>query len=327
MHGVNTSMMAACQMNELSHQHIPVLLNEVVDHLITSRDGIYVDATFGRGSHTQAILARLSPEGRLIALDRDPEAVAYAKQHFATDKRFSIFHTAYSNLADLLNQLKILGQVQGVLLDLGVSSPQLDNPNRGFSFKQSGELDMRMDTTQGEEAKIWLQTVSEKELADVLWQYGEEKKSRRIARAIVKARLEEPINTTTQLAEIIARALPRPKKFNDKHPATRSFQAIRIFINQELMELQRVLSQILSILSIGGRMAVISFHSLEDRAVKQFIIEQEKGKPLPRGLPIKDNNFTPRLKSLNKPIKPSEAEINHNPRARSAILRIAEKLS
>lgn len=318
--------MAACHMSEML-QHIPVLLHEAVDALVTTTTGIYVDATFGRGSHSHAILQRLSQQGRLIAFDKDPEAVAYAKAHFSKDKRFTIIHSSFANLTRELNHLHLNGQINGILFDLGVSSPQLDNPERGFSFARSGKLDMRMDTTSGVDAITWIAQIGEKELADILWQYGEEKFSRRIARAIVTKRAEAPITTTAQLADIIKFAIPAPKKPHDKHPATRSFQAIRIAINAELTDLEQALNQSISALSKGGRLAVISFHSLEDRIVKQFIKQQEKGQPIPRGLPIKAKDFQAVLSSLGKPIKPSLTEINLNQRARSAILRIAEKRS
>jgi 16S rRNA (cytosine1402-N4)-methyltransferase len=320
--------MAACRMSDIFDQHIPVLLNEAVTNLLTHSEGIYVDATFGRGSHTQAILDRLSPQGRLIAFDKDPDAVRYAQQYFAHDKRFTIFHRSFAQLQTSLNELQIAEHIDGILFDLGVSSPQLDNPARGFSFSKTGKLDMRMDPTQGQDAMTWLATIDEAELADVLWRYGDEKFSRRIARAIVTKRAETPITTTQQLADIIKFAIPKPNKPHDKHPATRSFQAIRIVINQELTELEQALEQALKVLKVGGRLAVISFHSLEDRIVKQFIKLHEKGQDtLPRGLPIKNQHFHARFKSIAKPIKPSEHEMNHNPRARSATLRIAEKLS
>lgn len=319
--------MAACRMSELFHQHIPVLLNEAVDNLFTVTDGIYVDATFGRGSHSQAILNRLSPQGRLIAFDKDPEAIAYAKERFAHDKRFTIVHRSFADIQSCLTEMNLFGKINGCLFDLGVSSPQLDNPERGFSFSKEGKLDMRMDTTQGIDAMSWLAKVGEKELADILWNYGEEKFSRRIARAIVTTRQETPITSTAQLADIIKFATPKPKKPHDKHPATRSFQAIRIAINEELTDLEKGLNQALEALCLGGRLAVISFHSLEDRIVKQFIKHHEKGQDLPRGLPVKGTTFDARLTSMGKPIKPSMKEININPRARSAILRIAEKLS
>lgn len=315
--------MAACRMSEIFHQHIPVLLGEVIRNLITTPDGIYVDATFGRGSHSQAILNQLNSNGRLIAFDKDPEAIAYAKEHFAHDSRFSIHHTSFAKLQSYLKK----NEVSGILFDLGVSSPQLDNPNRGFSFMRDGQLDMRMDTSQGIDATTWLATVNEEELARILWVYGEEKYSRRIARALVKEREKTSITTSAQLAEIITRTMPKQFNPKEKHPATRSFQAIRIAINQELIELEQALIQSLEVLKTGGRLLVISFHSLEDRIVKQFIKQHEKGPELPRGLPVKENKFKARLKALSKPIKPEFSELNLNPRARSAILRIAEKIS
>lgn len=317
--------MAVCRMSELFHNHIPVLLQEAVENLITTPDGIYVDATFGRGSHSQAILNKLSAKGRLISLDKDLDAIAYAKQHFH-DARFSIHHASFARMQMVLSDLNVFGQVSGVLFDLGVSSPQLDNPQRGFSFVRDGKLDMRMDISQGIDAMTWLTTISEAELATVLWEFGEEKFSRRVAKAIVDARAKAPIATTAQLAEIIKQAIPRIGK-QEKHPATRSFQAIRIAVNNELSELQTSLPQAMNALAISGRLAVISFHSLEDRIVKQFIHLNEKGIPLPRHLPVKGNAFQARLHTVMKPLKPSETEINNNPRARSAILRIAEKLS
>ena len=318
--------MAVRRMSDIFHQHIPVLLQEAVDHLVISPDGTYVDATFGRGSHSQAILSKLSSQGRLIAFDKDPDAIAYAKQHIH-DPRFALFHSSFARLQMCLNELGVFGNIQGILFDLGVSSPQLDNPARGFSFTREGPLDMRMDTSQGIDAMHWLAEVDEKKLATVLWEYGEEKCSRRIARAIVSARAESLIKTTTQLADIIASVMPRSKKPHEKHPATRSFQAIRIAINQELTELQLGLLQSLEALVVGGRLCVVSFHSLEDRIVKQFIKLHEKGPDLPRGLPIKGNHFHARLQAIGKPIKPSTYETNVNFRARSAILRIAEKRS
>lgn len=317
--------MVACRMSENFDQHIPVLLQEAVQHLITAADGIYVDATFGRGSHSRAILEQLGPNGRLIAFDKDPEAITYAKKYIQDD-RFSIFHSSFSSMQFVLQELDLVEKVSGVLFDLGVSSPQLDNPERGFSFVREGRLDMRMDTSRGIDAMQWLADIGESELANVLWQYGEEKFSRRIARAIVKTREETPITTTAQLAEIIARNVPN-KKMQDKHAATRSFQAIRIAVNQELTDLEKALPQSLEVLAVGGRLAVISFHSLEDRIAKQFIRQHEKGEELPHGLPVKGTTFNARLKSVGKAIKPSEQELKVNPRARSAILRVAEKLS
>lgn len=319
--------MAACRMSDVFHHHIPVLLEEAVTHLFTIANGVYVDATFGRGSHSRALLDRLGPEGKLIAFDKDPEAVAYARQYFAHDSRFTIIHGSFAGMHESLEKLHVAGKVHGVLFDLGVSSPQLDNPERGFSFSKPGKLDMRMDTTRGIDAMTWLAQVDEKTLADILYRFGEEKLSRRIARAIVDARANSPVTTTAQLADIIRHAMPRPQKPHDKHPATRSFQAIRIAVNQELSDLEAGLQQALHVLAPGGRLAVISFHSLEDRIVKQFIRQHEKGQELPRGLPVKGVRFNARLHSVCKPIKPGPKEIHHNPRARSAILRIAEKLS
>lgn len=317
--------MAVRRMSEKSHQHIPVLLEEAVNSLITLPGGLYVDATFGRGSHARAILERLNPQGRLIAFDKDPEAIAYAKQTI-TDHRFKIIHTSFAALQSVLQRENVFGTVNGILFDLGVSSPQLDNPERGFSFVREGKLDMRMDTSQGKSAMEWLADIDETELANVLWLYGEEKFSRRIARAIVAAREVAPITTTAKLSEIITRAIPF-KKMQDKHAATRSFQAIRIAVNHELEDLEQVLPQALEALALHGRLAVISFHSLEDRIVKQFIRQHEKGEDLPHRLPIRSSYFIPRLKSVGKPVKAGETEVSINTRARSAIMRIAEKQS
>lgn len=315
--------MAVRRMSEHMQQHIPVLLEEAVNSLVTLPGGIYVDATFGRGSHSREILQRLNADGRLIAFDKDPEAIAYAKQTM-TDNRFKIFHASFASLQSVLLRENVFGNINGILFDLGVSSPQLDTPERGFSFVREGRLDMRMDTSQGKSAMEWLADIDETELANVLWLYGEEKFSRRIARAIVTARQTAPITTTAALAQIITRAIPF-KKTQDKHAATRSFQAIRIAVNRELVELEEVLPQALEALTVGGRLAAISFHSLEDRIVKQFIRQHEKGEELPHGLPVRSSYFNPRLKSVGKPVKASEAELTTNPRARSAIMRIAEK--
>ncbi|HVE43671.1 MAG TPA: 16S rRNA (cytosine(1402)-N(4))-methyltransferase RsmH [Gammaproteobacteria bacterium] len=311
-------------MNERCHTHIPVLLKETISMLITDRDGLYIDATFGRGSHAKAILEELSEAGRLIAFDKDPEAVNYANVHFIKDKRFSIFHASFAGMADCLKERDACGQVHGILFDLGVSSPQLDNPMRGFSFSREGALDMRMDTTKGQDAMRWLATVDEKALADVLWQYGEERFSRRIARAIVASRLKAPITTTTQLADIIKYAQPKTKQ--ERHPATRSFQAIRIAINDELGDLEKGLVQAKEALVVGGRLLVISFHSLEDGIVKRFMKERDKEDALPRKLPIKKTVSKRTLKVLCNPIKPTKEEIDRNPRSRSAVLRVAEKV-
>lgn len=317
--------MAICRMNETYH-HQPVLLKEAVSALVTTPDGLYIDATFGRGGHAKAILEKLTIKGRLIAFDKDDEAVQFAQQYFSSDQRLQIFHQSFKEMEAVISAKGLMGKVNGVLFDLGVSSPQIDAPTRGFSFAKDGPLDMRMDQTKGMTAAEWLQTVSEEKLADILWSLGEEKYSRRIARIIVQQRLIAPIETTRQLADLIKRVVPRSKK-EDKHPATRSFQAIRIAINEELTDLALGLQHAFNILAPGGRMTVISFHSLEDRVVKQFIRQLEKGAPLPKGLPIKGPGFTSQLISLGKSVKPSFMEINNNPRARSARLRIAEKQS
>jgi 16S rRNA (cytosine1402-N4)-methyltransferase len=317
--------MVACRMTKAIHQHQPVLLAEVIDNLLIKPDGVYVDATFGRGGHARAILDCLGPMGRLLAMDKDPEAIAHACQHFGSDKRFSIHHGSFASLATILQALQLNGKVDGILFDLGVSSPQLDNPARGFSFQQIGKLDMRMDTSSGVDAATWIQQISEQELANVLWEYGEERFSRRIARAIVAARQETPITTTQQLAGIIAAAHPAWEK--GKNPATKSFQAIRIAINHELDDIQQGLEQALEALQIHGRLAVISFHSLEDRITKHFIQHHERGDNFPARLPVKHRDHQPRLKRAGRAIKPSLREVEQNPRARSAVLRIAEKQS
>lgn len=315
--------MVACRMEE-KVQHQPVLLAEVLANLAIQPNGIYVDATFGRGGHTQAILNQLGPQGRLFALDKDPEAIAYAQQRFAKDPRFCIQHSSFAQIENFLQSQDVFGKVDGILLDLGVSSPQLDDPERGFSFMRPGRLDMRMDSSHGMDAATWLANVSEEELAKVLWEFGEERFSRRIARAIVSIRRETPITTTTQLAEIVAAANPAWEK--GKNPATRSFQAIRIAINHELDDLKLGLDQSLESLKVGGRLLVISFHSLEDRLVKHFVQDHERGEQFPLGMPIKHESIRPRMKRLGRAIKPSAQEIANNPRARSAVLRIAEKL-
>jgi 16S rRNA (cytosine1402-N4)-methyltransferase len=317
--------MVACRMNEETNKHLPVMLDEVIENLAIKADGVYVDATFGRGGHTQAILSKLSPAGRLFVLDKDPEAIAFARQYFGSDSRFVAQQGSFTQLETLLKSHQLHGQVDGILFDLGVSSPQLDTPERGFSFMRAGKLDMRMDSSQGIDAATWIATVPEKELANVLWEYGEERFSRRVARSIVQSRTETPITTTDQLAAIVSAAIPNWEK--GKHPATRSFQAIRIAINHELDDLQLGLAQSLEALKVGGRLLVISFHSLEDRLVKHFIQRHERGDEFPAGLPIKQDQFRTRLKRTGRAIKSTEREIEMNPRARSAILRIAEKLS
>lgn len=306
--------------------HRPVMLDEALAGLALRPGGLYVDGTFGRGGHSGAILDALQGQGFLHALDRDPAACHAAWTRFGTQPNFRIHRRNFGELGALMRELELLGQVQGLLLDLGVSSPQFDDAERGFSFANDGPLDMRMDPDSGESAAGWIARAPDSEIADVLWIYGEERASRRIARRIVEARSAEPITRTAQLAEIIARAMPGPRQ--KIHPATRSFQAIRIYINGELDALRAALDASLDLLAPGGRLAVISFHSLEDRIVKQFMRRHAKGEAdkLPRDLPIIPKAFEPRLKLLGKPQYASDAEVRANPRSRSAVMRVAEKL-
>lgn len=307
-----------------SFAHQPVLMPELLEGLNISSSGIYIDATFGRGGHSRAILNCLASQGRLFTIDKDPAAIAYAKANFNNDNRFYIQQGSFTELYDLAVKHNCVGKVDGIVLDLGVSSPQLDDPERGFSFMRDGPLDMRMDPSQGINAAKWLATVKEEVLANVIYMYGEERYSRRIAKAIVQARQESPITTTKRLAEIVATAHPAWEQH--KHPATRTFQALRIFINKELDELRTVLTQCLTVLKVGGRLGVISFHSLEDRIVKQFIQQQAKGDSFLSQLPIIDQQLNMRARSIGKAIKPSAAEKQRNPRSRSAVLRIMEKI-
>ena len=304
--------------------HRPVLLNEVLEVLNIRPGGVYVDATFGRGGHAEAILQRLGPEGRLMAIDKDPQAVAVAKSKFANDPRFSIFHGSFADVGHAVEQAGLSGQVDGLLLDLGVSSPQLDDGQRGFSFLRDGPLDMRMDTTSGESAAQWLAHAKESDIIQVLREFGEERFAKRIARSIVETRQEQPIETTAQLAALISEAVPKHEK--EKHPATRSFQAIRIFINRELDDLRQCLDQILDVLREGGRLVVISFHSLEDRIVKRFVRDLARGDDFPSDLPVTADQLNPKMRLVGKAVRASLAETAANPRARSAVLRVAEKL-
>lgn len=305
--------------------HQPVLTEEVLNGLDITEDGYYVDATFGRGGHSRLILQKLGPQGRLLAIDQDPAAVkAGLQQPFAEDPRFIIRAGSFVKLKEFVAEQEWNGKVKGILLDLGLSSPQVDDPSRGFSFSKPGPLDMRMNPQQEMSAATWLNTADENKIAQVLYEYGEERFSRRIARAIVAARMEKPLETTTELAQIIARSMPYHER--QKHPATRCFQAIRIFINQELTVLKSCLNQSLEVLAIGGRLGVISFHSLEDRIVKQFIHLHAQGEILHK-LPIIEAKINRRLRKVGPLIRPQKAEIVLNPRARSARLRIAEKLA
>ena len=308
-------------MSGTEFKHETVLLNEAVEALITNQDGVYIDGTFGRGGHSRLILERLSAAGRLIGFDKDPEAVAVGEALAAEDGRFSIVHGSFAELEVQVEQLALAGAVDGVLFDLGVSSPQLDDAERGFSFMHDGPLDMRMNNQAGQSAAQWLNSADANDIATVLKEYGEERFSKLIANAIVAAR---PLSTTAELASLIDKA--SPKKEKGKHPATRSFQAIRIFINRELDDLTDVLDQSLKVLKQHGRLVVISFHSLEDRIVKQFIQRKEKGEALPRNLPIRDDMVKRELRSVGKAVRAGEDEVSVNVRSRSAIMRVAEKL-
>ncbi len=296
--------------------HIPVLAAEALAALAIRADGTYVDGTFGRGGHSRAILAQLGPQGRLVALDRDPQAAEEART--IRDPRFSFFHLRFSQLSQA-----VPGEVQGMLFDLGVSSPQLDDPGRGFSFRADAPLDMRMDTTAGATAAQWLAEAQEEEIREVIREYGEERFAKQIAAAIVAARGSQPIVRTRQLADLVAKAVRTREPGQD--PATRTFQALRIHVNRELEEVSLMLPQAVSRLAAGGRLAVISFHSLEDRIVKRFV--QALARPeVPRRLPLRASEMPqPALKLVGRPVRPSEHEIRSNPRARSATLRVAER--
>ena len=298
--------------------HLPVLYAQVMDGLRVVEDGRYLDGTFGRGGHARGVLERLGPGGRLLLMDKDPEAIAEAERSFGDDTRVSIRRGSFAALGDW----DLAHDLDGVLFDLGVSSPQLDVAQRGFSFGKDGPLDMRMDPESGESAAEWIARADEREIADVLWTYGEEKQSRRIARAIVARRATQPFARTADLASVIASVMPRGDKI---HPATRSFQAIRIHINRELADLELGLDAALACLKPGGRLAVISFHSLEDRMVKQFIARHAKAPPANRRLP-QVQAFVPVLVDRGGAIRADAAELAANPRARSAVLRVAEKL-
>lgn len=307
-----------------SFKHTSVLLQECLDGLAIKPDGIYIDATFGRGGHSGEILSLLGEQGRLIAFDRDPQAIEAAKR-FADDKRFTIVHSPFADMADVIESMSLTGEIDGVLMDLGVSSPQLDDAERGFSFLRDGPLDMRMDTSRGQSAAEWLAEADEQDITQVIKEFGEEKFGKRIAHAIVNERKVNPITRTSELVRIIDQAMPVKDKF--KHPATRTFQGIRIYINAELEQLRVGLKAATAILKPKGRLAVISFHSLEDRLVKRFMKEQSKGKAVPHGLPLTQQEIDADkvLSLIGKAIKPGEDELAVNVRSRSAVLRVAEK--
>ncbi|MEH6734816.1 MAG: 16S rRNA (cytosine(1402)-N(4))-methyltransferase RsmH [Shewanella sp.] len=305
--------------------HLSVLLNETVDGLNIQSDGIYIDGTFGRGGHSRHVLSHLGENGRLIAIDRDPQAIEAAKQ-FADDPRFQIVHGGFGQLAEYVEELGLTGRINGVLLDLGVSSPQLDDAERGFSFLRDGPLDMRMDNSQGQTAAQWIARAEIEDMAWVFKTYGEEKNSRHIARCIAADREKTPFLRTKDLADLIARITKNKER--NKHPATRVFQAIRIYINSELEQIDQALEGALAVLAPQGRLSVISFHSLEDRMVKRFIRRHSQAESVPYGLPIMEAelNKSRKLKAVSKALKPSDAELEQNPRARSSVLRVAERL-
>ena len=305
--------------------HKSVLLEQAVAALLVDGCGPYIDGTFGRGGHSREILSRLDENGRLFALDRDPEAILSGARLAEQDSRFTISRGSFADLQRFADQQQITGKVSGVLLDLGVSSPQLDDASRGFSFQHDGPLDMRMDPDSGISAADWLNSARESDIADVLKRFGEERYARRIARAIVFNRNQQSITTTGRLAEIVKQAHPRWER--DKHPATRVFQGIRIFINQELDSLRQALEQALQVLRVGGHLVVISFHSLEDKIVKKFMSLQTKGDNFPRDLPVTHNQLQPTLRIIGKAVRPDDSEIDVNPRARSAIMRVAERIA
>ncbi|OKY26469.1 16S rRNA (cytosine(1402)-N(4))-methyltransferase RsmH [Thalassotalea sp. PP2-459] len=305
--------------------HISVLLDEAISGLAINPDGIYIDGTFGRGGHSGLILSKLSDQGRLIAIDRDPTAIAAAEKYSA-DPRFSIEHTGFADLLSIAEKEQLLGKVDGILLDLGVSSPQLDQAERGFSFMNDGPLDMRMDTTRGQTAEQWLAIADVEDITWVLRTFGEEKHAWRIANAIVDSREESPLTTTGQLAALIKKTAPQREI--KKHPATRSFQAIRMYINSELEQIEQALAASLSVLAEGGRLVVISFHSLEDRLVKQFMKKHSQGKQVPRGLPVSEAEINKGKKlRLEGRQKPSKHEVGENVRSRSSVMRVATRLA
>ncbi len=306
--------------------HISVLLEESISGLAIKPDGIYIDCTFGRGGHSGLILENLGPNGRLIAVDRDPTAIAAAEK-YAADERFIIEHHGFADLQMIVDKHELSEKIDGILLDLGVSSPQLDEAERGFSFMKDGPLDMRMDTSRGQTAAEWLAVADVEDITWVLRTFGEEKHAWRIANAIVDEREVTPLTRTGQLAQLIKKTAPQREI--KKHPATRSFQAIRMYINSELEQIEKVLAASLSVLSTGGRLVVISFHSLEDRLVKQFMKKHSQGKKVPRGMPISEVelNKGKNLSLIGRKLKPSKDEVEENVRSRSSVLRVAERLA
>ncbi len=303
--------------------HYSVLLQESVDALVLNPAGLYIDGTFGRGGHSREILRRLSPEGRLIGFDKDPQAVAVGRELQAQDSRFTIRHGSFSSLAEVMAEHN--EKASGILLDLGVSSPQLDDAERGFSFLKDGPLDMRMNNAQGQTAAEWLAVAEEADIAVVLKEYGEERFAKRMARAVVEQRQVAPIETTLQFAKIITEANPKWEK--GKNPATRAFQAVRIYINRELDDLKNTLESAVGVLAVEGRLTVISFHSLEDRIVKRFFRDKSRGKEFPIGVPVTEDMLEKELKTIGKAVKAGDQELDQNVRSRSAVMRVAERLA
>ncbi|WP_448565660.1 16S rRNA (cytosine(1402)-N(4))-methyltransferase RsmH [Thalassotalea ganghwensis] len=306
--------------------HISVLLDEAITGLAIKPDGIYIDCTFGRGGHSGLILSQLSDSGRLIAIDRDPTAIKAAEK-YASDARFSIVHDGFANLAEIAEKLGLTRQVDGILMDLGVSSPQLDEAERGFSFMKDGPLDMRMDTSKGQTAAQWLAKADVEDISWVLKTFGEEKHAWRIANAIVDTREQQPLTRTSELAALIKKTAPQREI--KKHPATRSFQAIRMYINSELEQIENALAASLDVLKVDGRLVVISFHSLEDRLVKQFMKKHSQGKQVPRGMPVSEAelNKGKKLSLVGRKTKPSQSEVEENVRSRSSVMRVAQRLA
>ena len=309
-------------MNDIvKSEHTTVLLHEAIDALVTDPDGFYVDGTFGRGGHTAELLSRLSSKGRVLAIDKDPQAIEAGRQRFADDSRLTIVHGSFADMGEWVEGRAITG----VLVDLGVSSPQLDQAERGFSFMRDGPLDMRMDTSSVLSAAAWIASAPEADIAQVIKEYGEERFAKRMASAVVRERAVAPITRTVQLAKILSEAHPAWER--GRHPATKAFQAIRIFINRELDDLNALLKQVIDLLQVGGRLVVISFHSLEDRQVKRFIRDQERGIQLPRNLPVRDVERGVRLKKIGKAVMPNDSEVDDNVRSRSAVMRISERVA
>ena len=306
-------------------EHITVLLKEAVEALVTNADGFYVDGTFGRGGHSAELLNKVSENGIVLAIDKDLQAIESGRELFKQDSRLRLVHGSFADMSNFVDDQSHMGKVSGVLLDLGVSSPQLDEADRGFSFMRDGPLDMRMDTSAGLSAAEWIASAEEQEISRVIKEYGEERFARRMASAVVRERSKTPITRTVQLASILAAAHPAWER--GKHPATKAFQAIRIFINRELDDLEVLLSRVIDLLQVGGRLVVISFHSLEDRRVKRFIRDQERGIKLPKNLPVRDVERGVRLKKVGKAVKPTDLEVGDNIRSRSAVMRVAERVA